>query len=145
MPKNVHTLVRSHWWIQSAHANKVMLKILQDKLQQYVNWEFPGVQVGFRISRGTTDQIANIYWIIEKAREFQKNIYIIAYKSIQLCGSQQTVGNSSSDENTRPLILSLEKSVCRSRSNSLKQIWNNRLVQNWERSTTRLYIVTMLI
>ena len=52
-----------------------MLKILQAKLQQYVNRELPGVQVGFRISRGTRDQIANIYWIIEKAREFQKNIY----------------------------------------------------------------------
>ena len=58
-----------------SHASKVMLKILQARLQQYVNGELPDVQVGFRKSRGTRDQIANICWIIEKAREFQKNIY----------------------------------------------------------------------
>ena len=52
-----------------------MLKILQVRLQQYVNWELPNVQAGFRKCRGTRDQIANIRWIIEKAREFQKNIY----------------------------------------------------------------------
>ena len=52
-----------------------MLKILQARLQQYVNHEFPNVQTGFRKSRGTRDQIANIHWIIEKARKFQKNIY----------------------------------------------------------------------
>ena len=59
----------------SSHASKVMLKILQARLQQYVNWEIPDVQAGFRKGRGTRDQIANICWIIEKAREFQKNIY----------------------------------------------------------------------
>ena len=58
-----------------SHASKVMLKILQARLQQYVNCERPDVQVGFRKGRGTRDQIANIHWIIEKAREFQKNIY----------------------------------------------------------------------
>ena len=52
-----------------------MLKILQARLQQYVNWELPDIQAGFRKGRGTRDQIANIQWIIEKAREFQKNIY----------------------------------------------------------------------
>ena len=57
-----------------SHASKVMLKILQATLQQYVNWELPDVQAGFRNGRGTRDQIANILWIIEKAREFQKNI-----------------------------------------------------------------------
>ena len=57
------------------HASKVMLKILQARLQQYVNCEIPDVQAAFRKSRGTRDQIANIHWIIEKAREFQKNIY----------------------------------------------------------------------
>ena len=59
-----------------SHASKVMLKILQARLQQYVNHELPDVQAGFRKSRGTRDQIANIRWIIEKAREFQKNIYL---------------------------------------------------------------------
>ena len=58
-----------------SHASKVMLKILQTRLQQYVNRELPDVQAGFRTSRGTRDQIANICWIMEKAREFQKNIY----------------------------------------------------------------------
>ena len=52
-----------------------MLKILQARLQQYVNWELPDVQAGFRKGRGIRDQIANIHWIIEKKREFQKNIY----------------------------------------------------------------------
>ena len=59
-----------------SHASKVMLKILQARLQQYVNCELPDVQAGFRKGRGTRDQIANICWIMEKAREFQKNIYL---------------------------------------------------------------------
>ena len=58
-----------------SHANKVMLKILQARLRQYVNHELPNVQAGFRKGRGTRDQIANIRWIIEKGKEFQKNIY----------------------------------------------------------------------
>ena len=58
-----------------SHASKVMLKILQARLQQYMNRELPDVQAGFRKGRGTRDQIGNIRWIIEKAREFQKNIY----------------------------------------------------------------------
>ena len=58
-----------------SHASKVMLKILEARLQQYMNWELPDVQAGFRKGRGTRDQIANIRWIIKKAREFQKNIY----------------------------------------------------------------------
>ena len=58
-----------------SHASKVMLKILQARLQQYMNFELPDVQAGFRKGRGTRDQIANICWIMEKGREFQKNIY----------------------------------------------------------------------
>ena len=58
-----------------SHASKVMLKILQSRLQKYVNHELPDVQAGVRQGRGTRDQIANIFWIIKKAREFQKNIY----------------------------------------------------------------------
>ena len=58
-----------------SHARKVMLKILQARLQQYVNCELPDVQAGFRKGRGTRDRLANIRWIMEKAREFQKNIY----------------------------------------------------------------------
>ena len=59
-----------------SHASKVMLKILQVRLPQYVNHVLPDVQAGFRKGRGTRDQIANICWIIKKAREFQKNIYL---------------------------------------------------------------------
>ena len=59
-----------------SHASKVMLKILQARLQQYMNRELPGVQGGFRKGRGTRDQIANICWIIKRAREFQKDIYL---------------------------------------------------------------------
>ena len=61
--------------VLTSHASEVMLKILQARLQQYVNRELPDVQAGFRKGRGTRDQIANIHWIIEKAREFQKNFY----------------------------------------------------------------------
>ena len=74
-----------------SHANKVMCKILQARLQQYMNCEIPDVQVGFSKGRETRDQIANICWIIKKAREFQKNIYFcfIDYaKAFRLCGSQ---------------------------------------------------------
>ena len=67
-----------------SHASKVMLNILQARLQQYVTRELPDVQAGFRKGRGTRDQIANIHWIMEKAREFQKNIYL----SLCLCGPQ---------------------------------------------------------
>ena len=101
-----------------SHANQVMLKILQARLQQYVNRELPHVQAEFRKGRGTRDQIANICWIIEKAGEFQKNICFIDYAKAFDCGSQQTVENFSRDGNTRPPDLPPEKSVCRSRSNS---------------------------
>jgi len=67
------------------HASKVMLKILQARLQQYVNRELPDVQAGFRKGRGTRDQIANICWIIEKAREFEKNICFIDYAKASDC------------------------------------------------------------
>ena len=60
-----------------SHASKVMLKILQDRLQQYVNCELPDVQDGFRKGRGTRDQIANIRWIMEKVREFQKHLFLL--------------------------------------------------------------------
>ena len=70
---NYHTVVLI------SHASKVMLKILQARLQQYMNCELPDVQAGFRKGRGTRDQIANIHWIIKKAREFQENICFIDY------------------------------------------------------------------
>ena len=97
-----------------------MLKILQARLQQYVNHELPDVQAGFRKGRGTRDQIANICWIMEKAREFQKNIYFcfIDYAKTFDCVDHNKLENSERDGNTRPLDLPLENSVCRSGSNS---------------------------
>ena len=70
MPKNAQSTTQLH----SSHM-LVMFKILQDRLQQYMNREYPDVQAGLQKGRGTRDQIANIHWIIQKAREFQKNIY----------------------------------------------------------------------
>ena len=87
-----------------------MLKILQARL--------PDVQGGFRKGKGTRDQNANIRWILEKAREFQKNFCFIDYTKRFDGGSQYTVEHSSRDGNTRPADLPLEKPVCRSGSNS---------------------------
>ena len=83
-----------------------MLNILQTRLQEYVNRELPDVQAGFRKGRTTKDQIANIYWIIGKTREFKEKTSVFALLTTlkPLCGfSPQTVENSSSDGNTRPL------------------------------------------
>ena len=79
-----------------SHASKVMLKILQARLQQYMKQELPDVQAGFRKGRGTRGQIAKFCWSIEKAREFQKNIYLCFIDNTKAldCGSQQTVENS---------------------------------------------------
>ena len=123
----------------TSHPSKVMLQILQARLQQYMNRELPDVQAGFRKGRGTRDQIANISWIIEKGREFQKNIYFcftdyaktfdcVDHNQIrsvaQLCPTlcdpmnHNKLGKILRDGNTRPPDLPLEKSICRSGSNS---------------------------
>ena len=87
-----------------SHASKVKLKILQARLQQYVNHEIPVVQAGFRKGRGTRDQTANIHWIIKKARVPEKHLFLLYQlcQSLWLCGSQQTVENSTRDGNIRP-------------------------------------------
>ena len=92
-----------------------MLKSLQATLQQYVNGERPDVQAGFRKGRGTRDQIANICWIIKKAREFLKNIYFccIDYAKAFDCVDHNKLWKILKDGNTRPPDLPLEKSVCR--------------------------------
>ena len=97
-----------------SNANKLMVKILQVRLQQCVNREIPDVHAGFRKGRGTTDQIANICWIIEKAREFWKNIYFcfIDYDKAFDCVDHNKLENSSKDGNTRPTYLPPEKSEC---------------------------------
>ena len=92
-----------------SHTSKVMLKILQAWLQQYVNCELPDVQAGFRKGRRTRDQIANICWIMEKAREFQKNIYLcfIDYAKAFDCVAQNKLENSERDGNTDHLTFLL--------------------------------------
>ena len=128
------------------HSRKVMLKILQDRLQQYMNWELPDAQAGFRNGRGTRDQTVNICWITEKTREFRESIYSASLTMLKpLTVWITTVKNPSRNGNTRPPDLRPEKSVCRSRSNSYNWTWNNKLVPNWERRTRRLYTVTLLI
>ena len=103
-----------------SHASKGMLKILQARLQQYVNHELAEVQAGFRKGRGTRDQIANIHRIIKKAREFQKNIYFcfIDYAKAFDCVDHNKLWKIQRDGNTRSPDLPLEKPVCRSGSNS---------------------------
>ena len=129
-------------------AIQVMLKILQVSLQRYMNQELPHVRAGLIKERGTRDQAANIHWIIEKAKEFQKKTSIFASLSmlkLLTVWIKTNCENSSRDGNTRSTDLPPEKPVCRSRSNSENQTWKNGLVQNWERSMSRLYIVTLLI
>ena len=98
-----------------------MLKILQARLQQYVKFELPNVQAGFRKGRKTRDQIGNICWIIKKAREFQRNIYFcfIDYaKAFDCVDHNKLLKILKRDGNTRPPDLPLEKPICRSGSNS---------------------------
>ena len=124
-----------------------MLKILQARLQQYMNCELPDVQAGFRKGRGTRDQIANIRWIIEKATEFQKSIYFcfIDYAKAFGCVDHKKLWKILQELGTIPLDLPVEKYMCRSGSNNQNWTWNNRLVPNRKRSTSGLYIVTLLI
>ena len=103
-----------------SHATKGMLKILQARLQQYVNHELPDVHAGFRKGRGTRDQLANICWVIKQAREFQKNISFcfIDYAKAFDCVDHNKLENSEREGNTRPPDLPLQKPICRSGSNS---------------------------
>ena len=128
-----------------SHANKVMLKIFPSRLQKYMNFELPDVQNRFRKGRGTRDQVASIHHIIEKAREFQKNTCFFDHAKAFDCVDHNKLENSSRVGNTRPPDLPPEKSVYSSRSNSQNCTQNHRLVPNQERSTSRLYIVTLFI
>ena len=125
-----------------------MLKILQARLQQYVNCELPDVQPGFRKGRGTRDQIANTHWIISKARELQKNIdlcfidYAKAFDCVdhnKLCKILKEMRISDH------LTCLLRKLYVDQEAIGSKWTWINRLVPNQKRSISRLYIVTLLI
>ena len=91
VPKNVQTTAQL---VLISHASKIMLKILQARLQQFTNWELLDVQAGFRRGRGTRDQTAKIHWIIKKARDFQKNIYFIDYTKAIDCVDNNKLENS---------------------------------------------------
>ena len=121
-----------------------MLKILQARLQQYVNCELPDVQAGFRKDRGTRDQIANICWIIEKARESQKNIYFpfIEYIKAFDCVDHNKIHQEMGIPDHLTCLL---RNLYAGQEASYNWTWNNRLVPNWERSMSSLYIVTLLI
>ena len=103
-----------------SHASKIMLKILQARLQQYMNQEHPDVQVGFRKGRGIRYQVANTCWIIKKIKRIPEKHLLFYWlcQSLWLYGSQQSVENSSRDGNTRPRDLPPVKSVCRTRNSS---------------------------
>ena len=121
-----------------SHASKVMLKILQARLQQYVNCELPDVQAGFRTDRGTRGQITNIRWIIEKAREFQKNIYFFF---IDYAKVFDYVDHNKPDHLTcllRNLYAGQEATVTTGHGTT---DW----LQIGKMSTSRLYIVTLFI
>ena len=138
-----------------------MLKILQARLQKYVNQEFPDVQVGSRKGIGTRDQIANIHWLIEKAREFQKNIYFgfieyaKAFDFIEYTKAFDCEDHNKHCEDHKcrkflrweyQTILPASWEICMQvKKQQLEPDLNNGLVPNWERSMSRLYIVTLLI
>ena len=132
-----------------SHTSKVMLKILQARLQQYMNREIPDVQAGFRKGRGTRNQIANICWIIKNAREFQKIIYFCFtdYPKAVDCVDHNTLWKILQEmgipDHLTCLLRNLytgQEATVRTRKGTM-----NGLVPNWERSTSRLYIVTLLI
>ena len=129
----------AHSCTHFAYSN-VMLKILQARFQQYDNGECPDVQARFRKGKQTRNQSAIIRWIIERAREFQKNSTSALFTMLKLwlCGSQQTAENSSRDEIPDHLTCLL-RNLC---AEPNMEQW---LVPNWKRSTSRLYIVTLLI
>ena len=128
-----------------SNASKVMLKILQAKLQQYMNCELPDVQAGFRKGRGTRDQIANIRWIIKKAREFQKNIYFcfIDYAKVYDYVDQNKLYKILKEMGIPDYLTCLLRNLYTDQEATVRT-WN-RLIPNQERSMSRLYIVTLLI
>ena len=122
-----------------------MLKILQASLQQYMNHELSDVQAGFRKGRGTRDQIANICWIIKKAREFQKNIYFcfLDYAKVFDHVDHHKLWKILKDMGIPDHLICLLRNLYAGQEATWT--WNSRLVPNLERSTSRLYIVTLLI
>ena len=130
-----------------SHASKVMLKILQARLQQYWNCELPDVQAGFRKGKGTRDQIANICWIFEKAREFQKNNYFcfIYYAKASDYVDQNKLWKILKEMGIPDHLTCLLRNLYAGQEETQTWTWNNRLVPNRKRSTSRLYTVILPI
>ena len=124
-----------------------MLKILQVSLKQYMNWELPDVHAGFRKGRGTRDQIANIRWIMEKAREFQKNNYFwfIDYVKAFDCVDHSKLWKILKEMGIPDHLTCPLRNLYAGQKQQLELDMNNRLVPNWERSMSRLYSVTLFI
>ena len=123
-----------------------MLKILQVRLQQYLNYELPDIQAGFRKGRGTRDEIANILWIIKKAREFQKNIYFcfIDYAKAFDCVDHNKLWKILQEMGIPDHLTCLLRNLYAGQE-ATDWTWNNRLVPNRKMSVSGLYIVTLLI
>ena len=124
-----------------------MLKILQARLQQYMNCELPNVQVGFRKGRGTRYQIANICWIMEKAREFQKTIYscFIDYAKAFDCVDHNKLWKILKEMGIPDHLTCLLGNLHTSQEATVRTGQGTRLAANRERSISRLYIVTLLV
>ena len=125
-----------------------MLKIFQVRLQQYVNRELPDVQAGFRKGRVTRDRIANIHWIMEKAREFQKNIYFcfIDYAKASDCVNHNELWKILKEREVSGHLTYLLRNLYTGQETTVRTgHGTTRLIPNQERSTSRLYIVTLLI
>ena len=136
MPKNAPTTAQL-----ISHASNIMLKILQARLQQYVNHELPDIQADFRKGRGTRDQLANICWIIEKAKMFSKNIYFcfIDYAKAFYCVDHNKLWTNLQEMEIPDHLNCLLRNLYAGQEATV------RMVPNKKRSTSRLYIVTLLI
>ena len=148
IPKKGNAKERSNYCTIAliSYANKVMLKILQARLQQYVNRELPDVQAGFRKGRGTRDQIANIRWIMEKAREFKKNIYfclltISKHLTVWITTNCGKFWERWEYQTTGPASWEICMQV---RKQQLELDIEQQTGSKLERNTSRLYIVTLL-
>ena len=131
-----------------SHASKVMLQILQPRLQQYMNHELPDVQAGFRKGRGTRDQIANIHCIIKKARNSRKTstlLYWLLLPKPLTVWITTNCGQFLKRWEYQTTLPASWENCMQVKKQHLDRTWNNRLVPSWERSTSRLYIVTLHI
>ena len=124
-----------------------MLKILQARLPQYVNWELPNIQAGFRKGRGAKDQISNICWIVERAREFPENLYFCFIDNAKAfdCVDHKNCGKFFKRWEHQITLSASWENCLQVKKQQLEPDLNNRLVQNWEKIKSSLYIIILLI